>query len=75
MAFIAGTSTAKAARLVFDVISLLLYVALVAVTIVPAWRILQRTGLSLWWSLFSLIPFGTIPVLWIVTHRRWPKEN
>jgi hypothetical protein len=59
----------------FDIISLILYVALVAITMVPCWRILRRTSLSPWWSLFSLIPLGTIPVLWIVAYSRWPKEN
>jgi hypothetical protein len=34
---------------------------------------LRRAGLSPWWSLFSLVPLGTIPVLWIIAYRRWPK--
>jgi hypothetical protein len=60
---------------VFDIISTFMYVVLVAVTIVPLWRILRRVGLSPWWSLFSLVPLGTIPVLWIIAYRRWPKGN
>jgi hypothetical protein len=59
----------------FDIISLTFFVALGAVTMVPSWRILRRTGLSPWWSLLSLMPLGTIPVLWIVAYSRWPKEN
>ena len=54
----------------FDIISMFFYVVLVAVTIVPSWRILRRAGLSPWWSLFSLVPLGTIPVLWIIAYRR-----
>jgi hypothetical protein len=60
---------------VFDLISLFFYVVLVAVTIVPSWRILRRAGLSPSWSLFSLFPLGTIPVSWIIAYRRWPKGN
>jgi hypothetical protein len=60
---------------VFDIISMFFYVVLVAVTIVPSWRILRRAGLSPWWSLFSLVPLGTIPVLWIIAYRRWPRGD
>jgi len=60
---------------VFDLVSVFFYVVLVAVTMVPSWRILRRAGLSPWWSLFSLVPLGTIPVLWIIAYRRWPKGN
>jgi len=63
---------------VFDLITLfflLFYLVLVAVTMVPSWRILRRIGLSPWWSLFSFVPIGTIVILWIIAYRRWPKGN
>ena len=56
-----------------DLITLFFYVVLVAATMVPSWRILQRIGLSPWWSLFSVVPFGTIVILWIIAYRRWPR--
>jgi hypothetical protein len=35
----------------------------------------RRIGLSPWWSLFSIVPLGTIVMLWIIAYRRWPKGN
>jgi uncharacterized membrane protein YhaH (DUF805 family) len=61
---------------VFDVISVLFWVVLITVTMVPSWQILRRTGLSPWLSLLSFVPMiGTIVILWIIAYRRWPKGN
>jgi hypothetical protein len=61
---------------VFDQVSLVFYGVLVAVTMAPSWRILQRAGLSPWWSLFSFVPMiGTIVILWLIAYRRWPNEK
>lgn len=38
----------------------------------PLWRILRRTGLSPWWALLALIPFGLVPVIGVLAHSRWP---
>jgi len=60
----------------FDVISVLFWGVLFAVTTVPSWRILRRTGLSPWWSLLSFVPMiGTILILWIIAYRKWPNRN
>jgi len=61
---------------VFDVISVLFWAVLIAVTTVPSWRILRRVGLSPWWSLLSFVPmFGTIAILWLIAYRRWPEGS
>ena len=53
----------------FDVILVLFWGALFAVTTVPSWRILRRAGLSPWWSLLSFVPMiGTILILWILQY-------
>jgi uncharacterized membrane protein YhaH (DUF805 family) len=60
----------------FDVISVLFWGVLFAVTTVPSWRILRRAGLSPWWSLLSFVPMiGTILILWIIAYRKWPNRN
>ncbi len=38
----------------------------------PLSRILRRAGLSPWWALLSLIPFGQVPVIGVLAHSRWP---
>jgi uncharacterized membrane protein YhaH (DUF805 family) len=61
---------------VFDVISVLFWVVLITVTMVPSWQILRRTGLSPWLSLLSFVPMiGTILILWIIAYRKWPNRN
>ncbi|MFD1624958.1 hypothetical protein [Azospirillum griseum] len=38
----------------------------------PLWRILRRAGLSPWWALLALVPFGQVPVIGVLAHSRWP---
>jgi uncharacterized membrane protein YhaH (DUF805 family) len=36
-----------------------------AIVVVPAWRIISRTGRSGWWCLVMFIPLVNIVALWI----------
>ncbi len=38
----------------------------------PLWRILRRAGLTPWWALLALVPFGLVPVIGVLAHSRWP---
>ena len=44
---------------------------------VPCLFILQRTGMSRWWSVLCFVPpfLGFLALLYIVAFSRWPKEN
>ena len=48
---------------------------ILAIVLVPAWRILKRTGYSGWWSLLVFIPFVNLCSLWLLAFVRWPALN
>jgi uncharacterized membrane protein YhaH (DUF805 family) len=51
---------------------LLIVTSLAMVTLIPVYRILQRTGFSGWWCLLSLIPAVGFILLWYFAYAEWP---
>jgi len=47
------------------------YLLLTVLTAIPAWRLFERTGMSRWWTLLSVVPLGMIIILWVVAYCRW----
>lgn len=43
-----------------------------AIVVVPVWRILGRTGHSGWWCLLMFIPLVNIVGLWVFAFVSWP---
>ena len=41
----------------------------------PIARILQRLGVSRWWTLVALIPYANVVGLWALAFVRWPLER
>jgi hypothetical protein len=54
---------------------LLPYATVVVLTAIPAWALLNRIGLSRWWTLLSAAPLGMIVILWLIAFRRWPQSS
>lgn len=48
---------------------------LLALMLVPAWRILQRAGYSGAWALLMLIPVVGFFVLWVLAFVKWPSDK
>ncbi len=48
---------------------------IVAITVIPTWALLRRTGKSLAWLLLLILPLGAIIVMWILAFSRWPKQE
>ena len=46
-----------------------------ATSLVPAARILRRAGLSLWWSIFFVIPVVNVVAFWMFAYSRWPAVD
>jgi hypothetical protein len=46
-----------------------------AASLVAAARILRRAGLSVWWSIFLIIPLVNVIALWAVAYSRWPAVD
>jgi len=44
-------------------------------SLVPAARVLRRAGLSLWWSIFLVIPLINVVALWALAYSRWPAAD
>jgi len=43
-----------------------------AIVVVPAWRIIKRTGHSGWWCLLMFVPLVNIVGLWLFAFASWP---
>jgi hypothetical protein len=54
---------------VFGLIPVLILLALV---VIPYWKIWQRTGHSGAWGLLMLVPFVNIISLWVLAFKEWP---
>lgn len=52
--------------------TLLPYLIVVVLTAIPTWSLMRRTGKHRAWVLLSLVPLGTIAVLWFLAFTRWP---
>lgn len=48
---------------------------ILAIVLVPAWRILKRTGHSGWWSIIIFIPLVNLLGIWLLAFTRWPAVD
>jgi len=51
---------------------LLWFVIFAALVVIPFWRILPRSGIPAWVSLFAVIPFVALILLWVVAFKDQP---
>jgi hypothetical protein len=54
---------------------LIFFVVIIAITIIPYWKIYQRTGQSGAISLLQLIPVINIIMLYVLAFSAWPIED
>jgi predicted PurR-regulated permease PerM len=59
----------------FGVTHWLFFAALVAVLLYPIGRILNRVGLSPFWSVLALVPLINMIGLWILAFVDWPGQK
>ena len=45
-----------------------------ALVIVPLWRICTRAGFSGWWSLLVMVPLLNLIMLWVFAYAKWPRD-
>jgi uncharacterized membrane protein YhaH (DUF805 family) len=41
--------------------------------VIPAAKVLRRTGHSPWWALLAPVPLANIVALWWFAYKRWPS--
>jgi hypothetical protein len=51
---------------------MLIFLAIIAVFLIPAARIVSKAGYSGWLGLLWLIPIANIVLLWVFAFSRWP---
>jgi hypothetical protein len=51
------------------ILTILVFIAI----LIPAGKILQRTGFSPWWSILLIIPLLGIVSLWVFAFSEWPN--
>lgn len=56
-------------------IVLVMITPLMALLVVPTWRILQRAGFNGAWALLMLVPVVGLLVPWVVSFLKWPNDR
>lgn len=56
-------------------IFLVMITPLMALLVVPTWRILQRAGFNGAWALLMLVPIVGLLVPWVVSFLKWPNDR
>lgn len=56
------------------IIFLAMTVPLLALFIVPVWRILKRAGFNGAWALLMFVPVANFMLLWCVAFLKWPND-
>jgi hypothetical protein len=56
----------------FGVMDAIFVLILIALVVIPYWKIWQRTGHSGAWGLLMVVPFANIVSLWVLAFKEWP---
>ena len=52
----------------------LMLLIVIALQVIPFWRILPRAGISSWVALVAVVPLGALVLLWVLAFKRWPGD-
>ncbi|MCH2164654.1 MAG: hypothetical protein MK098_08375 [Marinovum sp.] len=53
----------------------LLWIGWVALTVIPLMKLLPHFGIEKWWALASVLPIGTLILLWIMAMKLQELEQ
>ena len=57
-------------------VSLIPYAIITVLTVIPAWRLFGRIGMSRYWVVLTLAaPIGVVIILWLVAYGRWDQSR
>jgi hypothetical protein len=56
----------------FGVMDAIFVIALLALVVIPYWKIWQRTGHSGAWGLLMIVPLANVISLWVLAFKEWP---
>ena len=63
------TTTVPDAQIGFG--SFLFLILILALMVIPYWKIWRRTGHSGWWGLLLLVPLANLNSLWVLAFKDW----
>lgn len=55
-------------------IQLLAVIIVIAIQIVPFWKIFLRAGWSPWMSLLMVVPLVNLILLYVLAFKQWPND-
>ena len=53
----------------------LIFIAMIALVLYPAGRILKRIGFSPFWSVLAFVPIVNLAALWVLALIEWPVRR
>lgn len=69
------TTTANVEGYGFESIGLIPILIILALAVIPYWKIWSRTGHSGAWSLLMLVPIANLISLWVLAFKKWPSVD
>lgn len=56
----------------FGVMDAIVVLIVLALFVIPYWKIWQRTGHSGAWGLLMIVPLANVVSLWVLAFKEWP---
>lgn len=65
-----GTATVQSVE--FQGVGIIPLLIVLALAVIPYWKIWSRTGHSGAWALLILVPIVNVISLWVLAFKKWP---
>jgi hypothetical protein len=59
----------------YGAIGIIPILIILALAVIPYWKIWSRTGHSGAWSLLMILPVANLISLWVLAFKRWPAVD
>ena len=59
----------------YSAIGIIPILIILALAVIPYWKIWSRTGHSGAWSLLMLVPLANLISLWVLAFKKWPAVD
>ena len=59
----------------YGAIGIIPVLVILALAVIPYWKIWSRTGHSGAWALLMLVPLANLISLWVLAFKKWPSQD
>lgn len=70
-----ATTTTTVESYHFGGVGIIPVLIILALAVIPYWKIWSRTGHSGAWSLLMLVPLANLISLWVLAFKKWPAVD